>query len=54
MFSGIGTPEIIVIVIVLIVLFGGKKVAKLAKGLGQSVTEIKKGFKDQEAEGEDK
>jgi sec-independent protein translocase protein TatA len=39
---GLGTTEIIIIAIVLLVLFGGKKLPELARGLGQSGRELKK------------
>lgn len=42
MFQNIGTTEIIVIAVVLLVLFGGKKLPELARGLGQSGKELKK------------
>lgn len=40
--NNIGTTEIIVIAIVLLVLFGGKKINEWAKGLGEAGREIKK------------
>lgn len=49
---GLGTPELIVILIILLVLFGGSKLPSLAKGLGQSVKEFKKASKEAEAEDE--
>ena len=39
-----GTTEIIVIAIVLIILFGGKKLPELAKGLGESIKEFRNAF----------
>ncbi|MDO8540898.1 MAG: twin-arginine translocase TatA/TatE family subunit [Opitutaceae bacterium] len=47
---GLGPTELIVILIILLVLFGGSKLPSLAKGLGQSVKEFKKA--QQEAENE--
>ena len=38
----LGTPEIILICIVVLLLFGGKKIPELMKGLGKGV----KSFKD--------
>ena len=38
----IGLPEIIIIALILILLFGGKKVKELSRGLGQSSKELKK------------
>ncbi|HUR57693.1 MAG TPA: twin-arginine translocase TatA/TatE family subunit [Opitutaceae bacterium] len=45
---GLGAPELIVILIILLVLFGGSKLPSLAKGLGQSMKEFKKAAKDEE------
>ncbi len=42
MFKNLGTTEIIIIAVVLLVLFGGKKLPELARGLGQSGRELKK------------
>lgn len=44
----IGTPQIILIVVALLLLFGGKKLPELMKGMGKGI----KGFKD-EMKGED-
>ena len=48
MFKNIGTTEIIIIAVVLLVLFGGKKIPELARGLGQSGRELKKAKKELE------
>ena len=37
----IGTPEIIVIVLVVLLLFGGRKIPELMRGLGKGVREFK-------------
>ena len=37
----LGTPEIILIVIALLLLFGGKKIPELARGLGKGIREFK-------------
>jgi sec-independent protein translocase protein TatA len=39
---GLGTPEIILIVLALLLLFGGKKLPELMRGLGSGVKEFKK------------
>ena len=44
----IGTWEIIAIVLVFILLFGGKKIPELMRGLGKGVKEFKTGMKDVE------
>lgn len=43
----IGTGEIIVIAIVLVVLFGARKIPELMKGIGQGMKEFKKASKDE-------
>ncbi len=52
--GGIGLPEILVIALVVLLLFGGKKIPELMKGLGKGVRSFKEGLKDDtEADGED-
>ena len=41
---GLGAPEIIVIVLVLLLFFGKDKLPGLAKSIGHSFNELKKGF----------
>ncbi|HYF04064.1 MAG TPA: twin-arginine translocase TatA/TatE family subunit [Patescibacteria group bacterium] len=41
-FIGFGTPEIIIITLGLLLLFGGKKIPELMKGLGGGIKEFKK------------
>ena len=45
---GLGTKEIIIIAVIIVLLFGAKKVPELAKGVGQAVRHIRGGFKDEE------
>ena len=44
----IGTPEIILIVLVVLLLWGGKKVPELMNGLGRGVKSFKDGMKEVE------
>jgi len=37
----LGTPEIILIVFAILILFGGKKIPELMRGLGKGVKEFK-------------
>jgi sec-independent protein translocase protein TatA len=39
--GGLGAPEIILILAVVLLLFGGKKIPELMKGLGKGVKEFK-------------
>jgi sec-independent protein translocase protein TatA len=36
--------ELVVILVIVLVLFGGKKLPQLARGIGESVREVRKGF----------
>jgi sec-independent protein translocase protein TatA len=47
---GLGTPEIILIALAILLLFGGKKIPELMKGLGKGVKSFKEGVKDVEGE----
>ncbi|PLX15680.1 MAG: twin-arginine translocase TatA/TatE family subunit [Salinivirgaceae bacterium] len=44
----IGGPEIIIIAIIILVLFGGRKIPELMKGLGKGMKEFKEASKDTE------
>ncbi len=46
----IGTGELILIVVVIIILFGAKKIPELAQGVGKGLKEFKKAMKDVETE----
>lgn len=48
MLKNIGTTEIIIIAVILLVLFGGKKLPELGRGLGESIRELKKAAKNQD------
>lgn len=53
MFNGIGTTEIIIIAIFVLVFFGAKRIPELAKGLGQGIKEFRQASKDIKKEIED-
>ncbi len=46
----IGTPELIIICLVVLLLFGGKKIPELMKGLGKGVKNFKDGVNGIEKE----
>ncbi len=48
-----GTWEIVLIVLVILLLFGGKKIPELMKGLGKGVKSFKEGMKEVEKDIED-
>jgi sec-independent protein translocase protein TatA len=39
--GGMGTSELVVIVLIVLLLFGGKKIPELARGLGKGIKEFK-------------
>lgn len=43
---GLGMGETLVILAVVLLLFGGKKLPQLGKGLGEALTNFKKGLKE--------
>ncbi|MDD3125569.1 MAG: twin-arginine translocase TatA/TatE family subunit, partial [Candidatus Kapabacteria bacterium] len=47
---GLGTPEIILIVVAVMLLFGAKKIPELMKGLGSGIKEFKQATKLDESE----
>jgi sec-independent protein translocase protein TatA len=52
---GLGSQELIVILIIGLVLFGGSKLPELARSLGRSLNEFKKGINEgMKAEGKEK
>jgi sec-independent protein translocase protein TatA len=46
MFQGIGSTELLIIAAILLVLFGGKKLPELARGVGDSIREFRKASKE--------
>ena len=46
----IGTPEILLIALVILLLFGGRKIPELMKGLGKGVKSFKDGLNGKEDE----
>ena len=46
----IGAPEIICIILIVLLLFGGKKIPELMKGMGKGVKMFKQGMNEMEEE----
>jgi sec-independent protein translocase protein TatA len=41
-----GLPEILVVLVIVLLLFGGKRLPELARGMGKALSEFRKGIKD--------
>ena len=53
MFGNIGFPELLVILLIVLLLFGAKRLPEIARGLGKSIHEFKKGIKEIETDADD-
>lgn len=52
--ENIGFGEILIVVLILILLFGGKKIPELAKGIGQGIRSFKKALSGEDEEDKSK
>lgn len=50
---GLGWPELVIILVVVIVLFGATRLPMIARSLGSSAREFRKGLADGAGEGDD-
>jgi sec-independent protein translocase protein TatA len=50
--AGLGAPELIIILLIVMLLFGGAKLPKLARSLGESSREFRKGLAEGAGAGE--
>ncbi len=48
---GLGTPELMVILAIAFLVFGGKKLPEIGSGLGKAITSFKQGLREAENEG---
>jgi len=46
MFGGIGMPELLVILVIVLIIFGANKLPQIGEGLGKGIRNFKKGIKD--------
>ena len=47
---GLGAQELLLILVIVLVLFGAKRIPEIARGLGKSMSEFKKGVRTVDAE----
>ena len=52
--KSIGLPELLIILVVAVLLFGGKKIPEVAKGLGEGIRNFKSSLKGEEPRPDDK
>lgn len=52
--GGLGPTELVIILVILLVLFGGSRLPSLAKGLGESIRNFKQGVSEGADEPKDK
>lgn len=45
---GLGPTELIIILLIVLIIFGAKKLPEIGSGLGKGITNFKKAMKDQE------
>jgi sec-independent protein translocase protein TatA len=45
---GLGPKELIILAVILVLLFGSKKIPELARSIGEAVRHIKNGFSDED------
>jgi sec-independent protein translocase protein TatA len=45
-FMGVGTPELLIILVIILLLFGGSKLPQLSRSIGSSIKELRKGIDD--------
>lgn len=51
---GLGMPEILLIALIVLLLFGGKKIPEMMRGLGKGVKSFKDGMKEIDTDDEKK
>ncbi len=45
---GLGMPELLVILVIIVLIFGTSRIASLGKGLGEGIRNFKKGIREDE------
>lgn len=50
MFGGLGIPELLIILVIILIIFGAGKLPELGGGMGKAIRNFKRGVKDQKEE----
>jgi len=48
MIGGLGMPELLVILVIILIIFGANKLPQIGEGIGKGIRNFKKGVKDRE------
>ena len=48
MIGGIGMPELLIILVIVLIIFGANKLPQIGEGIGKGIRNFKKGVKDRE------
>jgi sec-independent protein translocase protein TatA len=48
MIGGLGMPELLVILVIVVIIFGANKLPQIGEGLGKGIRNFKKGIKKEE------
>ncbi len=51
---GLGMPELVIILVIALVIFGGSRLPQLGEGLGKAIRGFKKGISDSQDDSEKK
>ena len=51
---GLGVPELVIILVIALVLFGPGKLPQIGSGLGKAIRDFKKGVSGEDSEGKDR
>ena len=49
MFGKLGVPELLLILVIVLVFFGGRRIPEIAKGLGEGIKNFRNAMKDDAA-----
>lgn len=51
---GLGMPELIIILVILLLIFGATKLPEIGKSIGKTISEFKKGMREIDSDKEEK
>jgi sec-independent protein translocase protein TatA len=48
---GLGLPELLIILLIVVIIFGANRLPQLGRGIGSAIKNFKEGIKDEETKG---